>query len=551
MGISTSTGTLIAGQSRTFNLSPASAVTLTLSPNVRVTITETPATVAATGLGGNASRVHEPRLPGTFTYGPYPMGGTVVVDVESNSGSSVAWVRSDSIIAENADGAQSLVDAAGIPSAPSFAPLRGFSAASTISEVIFDQSPGGKYLFTAYDAANNYTSSLSIATGPLASLSKTALAVTNVSSLKDTAGAAITAGSILAAWWISETRFMFVGKKNAGVVYFVWICDFNGGSWKVGSNSALFDNGNAVLALGLWSGGQAGGSSILHQRSVAISPTKILLGEYNIATGRVAGGTNDAVRIYQSTDSGATWTALLTFNTSGNQIRHCHFVKYDRYTGEFYIGFGDDPDSALLRWDGTSAAPPANTPLTPAGFTGYPGWEVMHDTLGFECRSGDITIHPQTAYYMADNSEANTPIKYAFHVSKSHPMQRIQSNEYERTIGRSPLIGMELPNGGAFWCCIRETSDAGAAPEPFKGYDFWYTPDGVTFTRIARTRDNSAGINGTINNIFMTTEGKIVISGFNAKGCKLLPVATTNGEGSLVVTPTVWDGTVRTLQGAA
>ena len=67
MGISTSTGTLIAGQSRTFNLSPASAVTLTLSPNVRVTITETPATVAATGLGGNASRVHEPRLPGTFT----------------------------------------------------------------------------------------------------------------------------------------------------------------------------------------------------------------------------------------------------------------------------------------------------------------------------------------------------------------------------------------------------------------------------------------------------------------------------------------------------
>lgn len=113
MGISTSTGTLTAGQSRTFNLAPASAVTLTLSPNVRVTITETPATVAATGLGGNASRVHEPRLPGTFTYGPYPMGGTVVVDVESNSGSSVAWVRSDSIIAESADGAQSLVSGDG------------------------------------------------------------------------------------------------------------------------------------------------------------------------------------------------------------------------------------------------------------------------------------------------------------------------------------------------------------------------------------------------------------------------------------------------------
>ncbi len=98
MGISTSTGTLTAGQSRTFNLAPASAVTLTLSPNVRVTITETPATVAATGLGGNASRVHEPRLPGVVTYGPYPMGGSVLVENESNSGSSVGWSETSALM---------------------------------------------------------------------------------------------------------------------------------------------------------------------------------------------------------------------------------------------------------------------------------------------------------------------------------------------------------------------------------------------------------------------------------------------------------------------
>lgn len=97
MGTSTSTGTLTAGQSRTFNLAPASAVTLTLLPNVRVTITESPAAVTATGLGGNATRVHVPRLPGTFTYGPYPMGGSVVVDVDSNSGSSVSWLYTSSI----------------------------------------------------------------------------------------------------------------------------------------------------------------------------------------------------------------------------------------------------------------------------------------------------------------------------------------------------------------------------------------------------------------------------------------------------------------------
>lgn len=104
MGISTSTGTLIAGQSRTFNLSPASAVTLTLSPNVRVTITETPESVSGSGVGGNTTRVHEPQLPGTFAYGPYAMGGVVVVAVASNSGSSVAWTRKDTVVTTSSDG---------------------------------------------------------------------------------------------------------------------------------------------------------------------------------------------------------------------------------------------------------------------------------------------------------------------------------------------------------------------------------------------------------------------------------------------------------------
>ena len=104
MGISTSTGTLAAGTSRTFNLAPASAVTLTLPPNCRVTITESPATVAATSLGGNATRVHNPRLPGTFTYGPYPMGGSVLVENGSSSGSTVTWVETGAIYATDSNG---------------------------------------------------------------------------------------------------------------------------------------------------------------------------------------------------------------------------------------------------------------------------------------------------------------------------------------------------------------------------------------------------------------------------------------------------------------
>ncbi len=113
MALSTSTSTLAAGASRTFNLSTGSALTLVAPPNVRATVTETPNTVSASDVGGNASRTHNLQMVQTVTYGPYPMGGTVVVANASNSGATITWVRSDSIVAESAAGAVSLVDGAG------------------------------------------------------------------------------------------------------------------------------------------------------------------------------------------------------------------------------------------------------------------------------------------------------------------------------------------------------------------------------------------------------------------------------------------------------
>ena len=74
MAAITTTGTLTAGNSRTFALAPGSALTLTLLPNCRVTVTETPETVSASDAGGNSPRTHNHQLAGVFTYGPYAMG---------------------------------------------------------------------------------------------------------------------------------------------------------------------------------------------------------------------------------------------------------------------------------------------------------------------------------------------------------------------------------------------------------------------------------------------------------------------------------------------
>lgn len=126
MALSTSTSTLAAGASRTFNLSPGSALTIVAPPNVRATVTETPNTVSASDVGGNASRTHNLQMVQTVTYGPYEMGGTVVVDNAINSGATITWVRSDSIVAESAAGALSLVSGDGTLTIYQDAPSTGY-----------------------------------------------------------------------------------------------------------------------------------------------------------------------------------------------------------------------------------------------------------------------------------------------------------------------------------------------------------------------------------------------------------------------------------------
>ena len=106
MAAITTTGTLTAGNSRTFALAPGSALTLSLLPNCRVTVAETPETVSASDAGGNSPRTHNHQFAGVFTYGPHVMGGSVVVDNASNSGSTVTWRRKDTVgtVSTSSDG---------------------------------------------------------------------------------------------------------------------------------------------------------------------------------------------------------------------------------------------------------------------------------------------------------------------------------------------------------------------------------------------------------------------------------------------------------------
>ena len=159
MALSTSTDSLAVGASRAFNLSPGSALTLVAPPNCRVTVTETPNTVSASGVGGNASRVHNLQLGQTVTYGPYPMGGTVVVANASNSGGAVTWVRSDALVAESASGAVSLVSGDGNRLSRNFRRVRSMLGAEAFDLVAISGLPAG----ASFSGSGSYASAGNLA----------------------------------------------------------------------------------------------------------------------------------------------------------------------------------------------------------------------------------------------------------------------------------------------------------------------------------------------------------------------------------------------------
>jgi hypothetical protein len=106
-----------------------------------------------------------------------------------------------------------------------------------------------------------------------------------------------------------------------------------------------------VLTLGSANAGTINGIWTLSDRNFCEGTAGWYIGEYNVNDARVAGGANDAVTLWKSTDDGVTWTANQVWNTDGaHQVRHIHALK--PVPGGVLICTGDtDAESALILWD--------------------------------------------------------------------------------------------------------------------------------------------------------------------------------------------------------
>lgn len=393
------------------------------------------------------------------------------------------------------------------------------------------------------EAVGFYGAKVFLASGTLAALVPTGQTATLTSSLKTSTGATITNGLITGAWALPDGNLLFSVTSNAGATSskgYLYLAKRAAGAitantLTVGNNAGI-DNGNAVLDIGSKGGTHPTNIRILHSRSVCIAKIGgnwvLFINEYNVAFGRVPGSTNDQVRVLRSNDMGLTWSVFLEFNTNGvsSQVRHGHGVVQDPATGYVYFLFGDDPTSGIIRWDGSAAAPPANTPLP--DFNKYAGWHALARLDGFTdyYRTGDIVFGGDVGAYLTDRSNAE-----AFHnstaISRYGSMAATRGDKADMSAVRDPLIGLAIPGGGAIWLSMWDTSLTGAT----RGYDVWAAyPDLSKWIYIGDIPDvGTGGTVGVLFNVFWA-DNEIVVS--LVSGSAALIESSNDVGGSLVFT---------------
>ena len=115
-------------------------------------------------------------------------------------------------------------------------------------------------------------------------------------------------------WTVSSGRKFYMVEVTATGQYSLWRSNFTeDSSWAAGSFTKIFDFGND-------SGSPIVDVLVLQDGFVEVEiggVKSILIYEYNVNQTRTLGGANDPVRILQSTDDGATFSPLITFNLTG------------------------------------------------------------------------------------------------------------------------------------------------------------------------------------------------------------------------------------------
>lgn len=370
------------------------------------------------------------------------------------------------------------------------------------------QFPDGTWLGTDNTASGRFQGSYWFGTGAVTGLTKTEKTACRANALLNKAGASIGGLGVWGAWILPSGNFLFVVNGSGGKWY-LYLAKNVSGTVTVGANSPTLNDLKPVMEIGEKSGTHIAGVNALHKRSLCVATiagsTVLFFGEYNVASGRVPGSTNDLVRLLKSTDLGETWTTVIEWNTNGStrQVSHIHAVVQDPDTGLIHILCGDNVYGGQIRWDGVSAAPAANTPI--ASFNGIAGWSALYDTVNPDFyRSGDMLFDGQKSGWLIDNFALNTSRL----ATKRGRIASIPGKTFEQVYGHDPLIGLAVP-GGFLWFSMFDKVNF---PTCTRAFDVWYSTDMQSWTLIFSFPDYSSGTALKLFDVFLSVDNRLIVT---------------------------------------
>lgn len=166
-------------------------------------------------------------------------------------------------------------------------------------------------------------------------------------------------------WFVPEDDILFVVINGAGALaghsYIMRSTD-RGGTFTV-----AYDN-------------TAGTRTVLNPESFARCDMADGSIVYYVVEYTVAGGDT---RLFKSTDNGASWSVLVTWNNT--QVRHGHCLKWHPELRRLFLGFGDsETESCIIDWDpalGTLSGATAPSAYNTAYAKSYQGYAHKACTL--------------------------------------------------------------------------------------------------------------------------------------------------------------------------
>lgn len=400
-------------------------------------------------------------------------------------------------------------------------PRKGIASAAVLQRGILGQFSDGSFL--AYDdwpGAGEGSARLARIVGdPMAGGVATAMAQTSTGASNNLANAAGTgigssANSITQAWIASngDVFFVMVATGNLHHLYRA-----KTGTYTVGSDAG-YTNKRACIDIGLYGGTHADQVRSFNQRAFLEArvgaATHLFFCEYNVTSGRTSGsggaGKDQAI-VYRSTDGGTTWATFLEFNTGGSHvIDHFHGAVQDPHTGWIYFMAGDSgSECALIAYNGTAAAPAANTPLATIGATA--GWKVIS---GSELhRYTDLCFDKDGLFSIPDcDTETAEAGSTAFVATRLPRMLEfvVSVAPVERFADIPPCQAMYSKGTyGALMVSFR-TESANTTSEPY----LWVWSADVeegAWTLIAKVK-NLRAVTGVPKSAFVDTQGRLWIS---------------------------------------